>query len=82
MLDCPEQIQTSPKSTSRIVASAGPETVRVWGPPAGNGPSLTAHRPSAPAVASADLPAIVTVTRRPGSAQPQTGAGASRCKTM
>ncbi len=48
MLDCPEQIQTSPTMTLDSVAVCGPVTVSVYGPPAVNGPIFAIHLPSAP----------------------------------
>src|SRR5258705_10206873 len=50
MLDCPEQIHTSPKSTFLYVIDVGPETVSSKGPPSFIGSSLIIHLPSAPAV--------------------------------
>src|SRR3954454_15352201 len=82
MLDCPEQIQTSPTRTLVSFTSFGPETVSSYGPPAGNGPSFAIHFPSAPDAAVAVLTFIATVIFCPGSAQPQTGSGTSRWSTM
>ena len=44
--------------------------------------SLTIHSPFLPTVALFFCPAKETVTFSPLSAQPQTGTGMSRCRTM
>ena len=45
MFDWPEQIQTSPTSTSSNVIVFLPLTVSVCGPPAASGSSVTCHLP-------------------------------------
>ncbi len=83
ILDCPEQSQTSPISTSLISILFEPRAVSVCGPPAGIDSRATFQRPSALAVAVAvDPPDRATVTFSPGLAQPQMGMGFSRCRTM
>ena len=72
MFDWPEQIQTSPASTSLKLIVFLPLTVSVYGPPVGSGSSVTCHLPSGPAVAVLLWSLMVTVTSSPGSAQPQT----------
>ena len=66
MFDWPEQIQTSPASTSLKVRVFLPLTVSVYGPPVGSGSSVTCHLPSAPAVAVLHWSLMVTVTSSPG----------------
>ena len=51
MFDWPEQIQTSPTSTSSNGTVFLPRTVMVCGPPAGIGSSTTCQLPSEPALA-------------------------------
>ena len=73
MFDCPEQIQTSPISTSSNEIVLLPLTVSVWGPPYSViGSSRTSQAPSAAVAVVFAWPAIDTVTSSPGSALPQT----------
>jgi hypothetical protein len=82
MFDWPEQTQTSPTRTFLKVSVLRPATVNSNGPPALCGPTKTSQRPRASAVALALSPRNETVTRSPGSAQPQTRALRPCCKTM
>ena len=82
MFDWPEQIQTSPASTSLKVRVFLPLTVIVYGPPVGSGSSITSHFPFGPALAVLPWSLMVTVTSSPGSAQPQTRSFCSRWRTM
>ena len=84
MLDCPEQSQTSPTSTSvNTTVSAPADTVKRWASAeVFSGSRSTRHCPEASAVAVFFCPANSTVTTAFGSAIPQTGTGWSRCSTM
>ena len=83
MFDCPEQIQTSPTSTSLNVTVFFPFTVTVTGVALpGNGVSSTRHFPLSSAWACVFSEPTVTVTASPGSAVPQTGSFAPSCSTM
>ncbi len=82
MLDWPEQIQTSPTRTSSKVTVLLPVTTSLKGPPAFWAGRSARQAPSAPAVVPATLSPRRTSTFSPGSPQPQTGMGISRCKTM
>ena len=76
MFDWPEQIQTSPSSTSWNVTVFLPATTIASGlPSASIGGSLQRHLPSAAAIAETELPASFTVTVSPGAAVPQTTIG-------
>ena len=81
MLDCPEQIQTSPIRMSVTVISLLPLTVISNGPPASIGSSLAIHFPAASATAFAFCFPSSTKTFSPGSAVPQTGIFIPRWKT-
>ena len=84
MFDCPEQYQTSPTSTSlNVIVFDLPETVISIGVELVLSPSrLTSHFPRASAVAFPVIEPVFTVTVSPGSAQPQIGVFACRCRTI
>lgn len=81
MLDCPEQSQTSPTSTSRTVTVLRPVNVRVRpAADAASGARSTRKRPSL-ATVSTFCPANSTVTFSPSEAVPHTGSITSRWST-
>src|SRR5262249_33260666 len=82
MFDWPEQIQTSPTSTSSSLSSFLPLIFSVCGPPTAIGSSVTCHLPSAPAVTFCVCLSMDTLTTSPGSAVPQTLFGFPCCSTM
>src|SRR5262249_11444703 len=82
ILDWPEQIQTSPTRTFLTVTFSGPDTDRVYGPPAENGPRCAIHFPSASAVAFPLLPFMLTIACLPGMVQRHTVAERFLCSTM
>ena len=86
MFDCPEQIQTSPTTTSASRTGSGEADdvtviTRGW-VLATKGSRSTRHRPWSPACVCLSWPANDTATVAPGSAVPHTGTGIARCSTM
>ncbi len=87
MFDWPEQSQTSPTRTS---SARGSDVFLALRPNlegqslgiCGHRGSSTFQRPSPPAFVSTGPPPSETFTVLPGSAQPHTGIGTSRWKTM
>ena len=83
MFDWPEQIQTSPTTTSLKLRVFSPEMVSFF--PfllAAMGARLTRHSPCAFALVVLVCPEKETLTLLPGLAHPQTGTSRSRCRTI
>ena len=84
MFDCPEHSHTSPIITLCSVTGVPSLMVISYGPPALGVATLTSHLPSLPATASYLCLShdVVTLTVRPASHVPHSGASAFCCITM
>jgi hypothetical protein len=82
MLDCPEQIQTSPTRILWIVIVWEALMTISYGPPAFRGGSVSIHLPSAEVLVTYVFLLNDILTASPAAAQPHTGTVISRWSTI